>query len=156
MWVSPVLDLHVGQVIGTTGEHPFWVAGKGWTPAGALVPGDELVTRAGRRVAVERVADAGRVATVYNLEVEDDHTYFVGCQEWGFDVWVHNAEYDVVSRGKGWYRVVNRETRQPVLKPNGRPLAVRGRGNASKEHFNNKPMTCEWPSMHKLRPWRVR
>jgi hypothetical protein len=27
---------------------------------------------------------------VYNLEVEDCHTYFVGCEEWGFSVWVDN------------------------------------------------------------------
>jgi hypothetical protein len=27
---------------------------------------------------------------VYNLEVESDHTYFVGGEDWGFDVWSHN------------------------------------------------------------------
>ena len=28
---------------------------------------------------------------MYNVEVEGDHTYFVGDEtEWGFDVWVHN------------------------------------------------------------------
>jgi hypothetical protein len=31
------------------------------------------------------------VVTVYNLEVDGDHTYFVGDDVWGFDVWVHNA-----------------------------------------------------------------
>jgi hypothetical protein len=31
------------------------------------------------------------VKTVYNLHVEDYHTYFVGAQAWGFAVWVHNA-----------------------------------------------------------------
>jgi len=30
---------------------------------------------------------------VYNLEIEGDHTYFVGCVEWGFSVWAHNS-YD--------------------------------------------------------------
>ncbi|MCI0560692.1 MAG: hypothetical protein MN733_19580, partial [Nitrososphaera sp.] len=29
--------------------------------------------------------------TLYNLQVEDHHTYFVGCDEWGFSVWAHNA-----------------------------------------------------------------
>lgn len=38
----------------------------------------------------EGVADSGRVETVYNLEVEGDHTYFVGDGIWGFDVWAHN------------------------------------------------------------------
>src|SRR5262249_50675989 len=27
----------------------------------------------------------------YNLQVEDYHTYFVGCPYWGFSVWAHNA-----------------------------------------------------------------
>jgi hypothetical protein len=29
---------------------------------------------------------------VYNLRVADWHTYFVGCDEWGFSVWAHNAD----------------------------------------------------------------
>lgn len=28
---------------------------------------------------------------MYNGEVEEYHTYFVGCDEWGFSVWAHNA-----------------------------------------------------------------
>jgi hypothetical protein len=35
------------------------------------------------------------VETVYNVEVEEDHTYFVGELGWGFAVWAHNAPYDV-------------------------------------------------------------
>jgi hypothetical protein len=30
---------------------------------------------------------------VYNLRVAQDHTYFVGHDDWGFSVWVHNANY---------------------------------------------------------------
>ena len=92
--VSPVLSVVAGgREIGTTGEHPFYVSGQGWVPAGSLAVGDKLVTSDGREVAVEAVRDAGRIATVYNCEVEDDHTYFVGDEGWGFDLWVHNA-YD--------------------------------------------------------------
>jgi hypothetical protein len=40
------------------------------------------------------------VETVYNLEVEGDHTYFVGSDEWGFAVWVHNGRYDVNKMGR--------------------------------------------------------
>jgi hypothetical protein len=36
------------------------------------------------------VALSGQLATVYNLEVEGDHTYFVGGERWGWDVWAHN------------------------------------------------------------------
>ncbi|MCI0702167.1 MAG: hypothetical protein L0241_13875, partial [Planctomycetia bacterium] len=34
-----------------------------------------------------------RIETLYNLQVEDHHTYFVGCDEWGFSVWAHNQCY---------------------------------------------------------------
>ena len=89
---APVLNLHVGgRIIETTAEHPFHVEGKGWIPAGLLEAGDVLLSHDGLRLPVEEVADSGRVTTVYNLEVEGCHTYFVGCQEWGFSVWAHNA-----------------------------------------------------------------
>jgi hypothetical protein len=42
-------------------------------------------------VAVEDLLDTGEYETVYNLRVADFHTYFVGCQEWAFSVWAHNA-----------------------------------------------------------------
>jgi hypothetical protein len=82
-----------GRVVGTTGEHPFWVEGKGWTAAGELRIGDVLVSHDGQRVPVEGVADSGDVATVYNFRIAGHHTYFVGCEEWGFSAWAHNANY---------------------------------------------------------------
>jgi intein/homing endonuclease len=83
--------LHVGgQVIRTTPEHPFWVQGEGWLPAGQLRVGDLLVGHDGRWVEVEDVLDTGEYETVYNLRIADYHTYFVGTPEWGFSVWAHN------------------------------------------------------------------
>jgi hypothetical protein len=52
--------------------------------------GDVLVGEDGERVEVEEVYDTGEYATVYNLRVAEYHTYFVGCEEWGFSVWAHN------------------------------------------------------------------
>jgi hypothetical protein len=40
---------------------------------------------------VESTRATGEVAPVYNLRVEEYHTYFVGSAEWGFSVWAHNA-----------------------------------------------------------------
>jgi hypothetical protein len=40
---------------------------------------------------VESLTPADRWRTVYNVEVEADHTYFVGDDECGFAVWAHNA-----------------------------------------------------------------
>lgn len=115
-----------GLIIGTTGEHPFWVEGKGWVEARELRIGDLLVSADGRPLVVEGVADSGRVETVYNVEVEDDHTYFVGCIEWGWELWAHNAKSyrdkaikvrkALIKSGpnKGKVRVVNPRTNKTV------------------------------------------
>jgi hypothetical protein len=125
--VSPVLNVHVGgKLIGTTGEHPFYVDGKGWVEARSLRIGDLLVSRSGETIPVEGIADSGRIELVYNFEVEDDHTYFVGKEAWGFDVWVHNAAYvDKAienyeatvgpARSKGKISVVDPETNKPTF-----------------------------------------
>jgi hypothetical protein len=59
-------------------------------------------------VSVDKVHDTREYATLYNLRVSDFHTYFVGCHEWGFSVWAHNAyrEFSNVLRK----RQVDRET----------------------------------------------
>ena len=90
-----VLHLHVGgEVLRTTGEHPFWVHGQGWVQAGRLGVGDLLVSHDGQIKLVEDVLDTGEYETVYNLRVADFHTYFVGGTAWGFSLWAHNAIYD--------------------------------------------------------------
>jgi hypothetical protein len=85
------VNLPEGVSIGTTEEHPFWVVGKGWVRAGDLVPGDHLLGQDGQEVAVESIRQTEDYEKVYNLRVADNHTYFVGGDGWGFDVWVHNA-----------------------------------------------------------------
>jgi hypothetical protein len=91
--VAPVVELHVGgRIIRTTAEHPFYVAGRGWLAARFLRGGDLLCSHDGSFRPVDRVAETAEVTTVYNVEVEDHHTYFVGCAEWGFSVWAHNAD----------------------------------------------------------------
>ena len=57
---APILNLHVaGQVIRTTGEHPFFVYNKGWLKASALIPGDRLLCADGQWVPVEEMLDTG-------------------------------------------------------------------------------------------------
>jgi hypothetical protein len=81
--------------LSVTGEHPFWVEGRGWVEAGALLPGevvagtdDALLTVVANGLA--QGVDAGGVL-VYNFEVAGGHTYFVadgvGEEAW---VWTHN------------------------------------------------------------------
>ncbi|EAY27578.1 polymorphic toxin-type HINT domain-containing protein [Microscilla marina] len=66
-----------------TPEHPFWVAGK-WRAASELRQGDSLWLYNGQQIAIDSVVRI--VVRVYNFEVANNHTYFVG--ELG--VGVHN------------------------------------------------------------------
>ena len=82
-----------GQIVRTTAEHPFWREGDGWVPINLLAEGDRLLCEDGSWVVLESIADTGEWDTVYNMRVANTHTYYVGCAEWGFNVWVHNLCY---------------------------------------------------------------
>jgi hypothetical protein len=87
-----IWELHVaGRAVRTTAEHPFYVRGRGWTPVAEIRPGDALRTGEPGWVRRERVVNTGRAETVYNFEVQGDHTYFVGDPiTWAFSLWAHN------------------------------------------------------------------
>ena len=87
-----------GRDVFTTPEHPFFEAAKGWVPCQELAAGDRLLCRDGSWVAVGAVEDTGRWETVYNFRIAEDHTYFVGCPEWGFGVWAHNSYLEFLRR----------------------------------------------------------
>ena len=91
---SPLLDLHLGgSVIRTTPEHPFWVIGRGWVAAQQIEVGESLLGAVGERTVVESIEGPSEPGAVYNLAIEEYHTYLVGAALWGFSVWVHNADY---------------------------------------------------------------
>jgi filamentous hemagglutinin len=99
-----------------TAEHPFWVKDVGWTPVGRLQSGQVLeicdadgrddcdrqmgsmqeLALSGRRwsATVVSVTTWERPETIYNIEVEGLHTYFVGV----FGVWVHNKSRAISCR----------------------------------------------------------
>ena len=80
-----------GETISATPSHPFYVYKFGWTLAGSLKAGDVLVLSNGELVTVEWVQHEilESPIKVYNFEVEDFHTYFVGESS----VLVHNTCY---------------------------------------------------------------
>jgi len=80
-----------GEEIITTPSHPFYVPKLGWTSAIKLRAGDVLVLSNGEYVIVEKVQHEilESPVKVYNFEVEDFHTYFVGESS----VLVHNTCY---------------------------------------------------------------
>ena len=93
-----------GETISATPSHPFYVDKLGWTLARSLKAGDVLVLSNGELVTVEWVQHEilENSIKVYNFEVEEFHTYFVG--ECG--VLVHNwcqDDIDALRNGKDYY-----------------------------------------------------
>ncbi|MCV3217127.1 polymorphic toxin-type HINT domain-containing protein [Plectonema radiosum NIES-515] len=88
---TALVDLYVdGEVISTTGEHPFWTPDKGWVEAKDLHVGSLLQTEDGRVIDVDRVEKRSGQFEVYNFKVEGWHTYFVS----DLGILVHNADCD--------------------------------------------------------------
>ena len=77
-----------GEEIVTTDNHPFYVQGRGFIEAGKLLIGDKLISINGEDLVIEKffIEECENPVTVYNFQVEDYHTYFVG----NCAVWVHN------------------------------------------------------------------
>ena len=76
------------EEITATPTHPFYVKGKGWVRAGDLQHGDRLCLRNGKYTQVVLIhrKKLKTTVSVYNFEVEDFHTYYVGIQ----GILVHN------------------------------------------------------------------
>jgi hypothetical protein len=84
----PIVDVHHnppsktyrvklgGDTIVSSEFHRFWKAGQGWVMARDLKAGDSIRTLDGPLsvTSIER----GEVALVYNLDVAEDHDFFVG------------------------------------------------------------------------------
>lgn len=84
-----------------TAEHPFWVIGRGWTPAQRIRVGDRLLNPSGADHVVRRVIDLGEVEnqSVFNLNVGNVHTFVVN--DGTADEVVHNANDCPVVRVQG-------------------------------------------------------
>ena len=68
------------ETIDSTPEHPFYVEGTGWVEASSLHAGMTIWFANGTKGTVEDISNEGleEPVTVYNFEVADFHTYFVG------------------------------------------------------------------------------
>jgi len=80
------------EQVTSTPNHPFYVHGRGFVQAAQLGIGNVIVTRAGPSLRVAYITEQQQAMgyIVYNFEVADDHTYFVGKINSG--LWVHNAD----------------------------------------------------------------
>ena len=106
--VTTLVHLTVnGEEIITTIDHPFYVKNQGFIKAGELIVGDELLDVNGNILLVENfdVELTDKPVKVYNFQVEDFHTYYVG----GFRILVHNAG-DAYKRPSGYRKGVRDKT----------------------------------------------
>jgi hypothetical protein len=96
--VSRLYEVRLADdVIKVTATHPFYVKSRGWIPAHALCSNDELRTHQDAWVAVHSVTDSGIDEPVFNLHIDEAHTYFVFLPKLEVAVLVHNdsgSDYD--------------------------------------------------------------
>lgn len=88
--VQELIHICIGkQEICCSKKHPFWNEEKGWIEAIDVLPGDNLTRSDGTTVQVEKIwhEKCKESTKVYNLEIDEVHTYYVTREE----ILVHNA-----------------------------------------------------------------
>ena len=86
-----------GERIETTPEHPFYTQAQGWVPAGDLAVETKVRQADGDYGVVQAVVVVHQPQAMYNLTVDQAHTFFVGSQQW----LVHNACNVQANKAKG-------------------------------------------------------
>jgi hypothetical protein len=82
-----VYKIYLGEeIIEATEDHPFFVGGN-WVKVKDLKVGSGLTSYTGGEIKIDKIEKVSGELTVYNFEVEDVHTYFVGNKH---SVLVHN------------------------------------------------------------------
>ena len=129
--------------IDTTTNHPFYVIDKGWVAAGDLEEGDEVYNLDGSTAVIidselEKLDDS---LLVYNLEIEDFHTYFVGYEP----VLVHNSCSDSYhgnssksTKKQHGYEIIESDTGKVVKTGiSGGDLNINGSSKRANSQVNN-------------------
>ena len=104
--------------VDATTSHPFYVVGRGWVAAGDLAVGDAIQALSGDAGVVTglRLEKLESPIPVYNLDVEDFHSYFVaggvlvhnGCRE--AKSTVENKANNIPERFKGFHPITDHKT----------------------------------------------
>lgn len=118
------------EAIETTANHPFYVRARGWVNAGDLSPGmDDVQGADGAWLSLDAAVSAARLDTMYNLDVADFDTFFVGRSR----ALVHNCN---IQRG-------NNHTGLPentILTRTGPSRAVVGRNIHGEDLISGAPV----------------
>ncbi len=113
------LTLDGGETLHVTGNHRMYSASaQDWVPVKRLRVGEELRTPEGRKSVASLGYQQGR-HQVYNLEVEQEHCYFVGDDQ----VLSHNAGAGCGSDGESPTGGKNNEVADIVERHGGKPIA---------------------------------
>ncbi len=89
---AEVLDLYFNSgtddPLGVTAGHPIWsVTREAWVPAAGLKMGEAVYSLTGNRVTITDIRKRPGTYTVYNLEVYQDHVFYVS----NYQILVHNS-----------------------------------------------------------------
>jgi len=114
-WYHVFVD---GEEIVCTGNHPFYVEGKGFVKAKDLTTEEKLTLSDGKQVEIEKIEieKLDKPETKYNFEVEGFHTYYVTEKA----VLVHNKCWEW---GKGSYDSAEKSLSEHALK-HGKSLGI--------------------------------
>ncbi|MBL8856562.1 MAG: hypothetical protein JNK57_21545 [Planctomycetaceae bacterium] len=118
----PPTDLGVARTdsIGVTANHPFWSVDRAeFVQAGELQVGERLQTLTGDIHWVQQKLPRPGPEAVYNLEVHDEHVYYVGTN----GVLAHNA-----CNGKMWERQIGKQLKKAGYEVLGRLQNRSGHG----------------------------
>jgi|GEM_PF-3015862 len=174
-----LLDLTFQQLDGTyevvraTPNHPFYVEGSGWVVASDLALGTTVQTAEAGLAQLTAALALLEHETVYNFEVADTHTYFVGMSRH----WVHNAckcgggeapgragkqarlkeiatDPNTSSADRGWIKqernAIERGHRSNIRNPPGKDLAhTRGREAAKGYDHVRSPSKLQDRDLHR-------
>jgi len=90
---KPIIELKIKdskgivETFGATPEHPFWTQNRGWIAASDLQKDEKVYSLKEGWITLAGSEPKSSKKTVYNIEVEGFHTYFVGRN----GIWVHNT-----------------------------------------------------------------
>jgi hypothetical protein len=129
------LGLTDGSKLEVTWNHPIFVKGKGWMEVKDIRIGDSLVL-SDSRVAIVLFNNtlSSPDTTVYNFEVADTHSYFVGESE----VWVHNYPDlgGMFESIRGWESIAGREENADAF-AKGAQFCSENPGACTREYYEN-------------------
>jgi hypothetical protein len=146
--LKPVLETYIretshlvhitvnGEEIVSTFDHPYYVKGKGFVNAVDLCIGDELIDSGGNILVVEQIFREeldNELEKVYNIKVDEYHTYFVG----RYNILVHNADYDVDIVSKNMKERVPNDELEPPTKRGNAPISKKD-GKPIEIHHNEQ------------------